>query len=85
MPKFRKKPVVIEAIQWTGNNIEEISNFIGLACDWQYRGGEKKLVIKTLEGDMWADQHDWIIKDVEGEFYPCKPNIFDKTYDPIDE
>jgi len=79
--KYRKKPIVIEAIQWTGDNIEEISDFIDLACDWNYKDNKKKLIIKTLEGDMLADQHDWIIKGVKDEFYPCKPDIFNQTYE----
>ena len=85
MPKFRKKPVVIEAMQWDGNNVEEISQFIDTNCDWHYgKKQQKELVINTLEGDMTADQHDWIIKGVAGEFYPCKPDIFEKTYEPAD-
>ena len=76
MPKFRKKPVVIEAMQWDGNNVEEISQFIDTSCDWHYdKKQQKELVINTLEGDMTADQHDWIIKGVAGEFYPVSCGI----------
>ena len=75
--KYRKKPVIIEAIQWNGKNLSEIDNFI--------RGTvENKgtiLIINTLEGDMEASINDYIIKGVNGEFYPCKPDIFDKTYE----
>ena len=87
--KYRKKPVVIEAMQWTGNNLREIIDFSGLhpsANKWtwdQYENvvSKKGLKIFTLEGDHLADVGDWIIKGVAGEFYPCKPDIFDKTYD----
>lgn len=77
--KYRKKPVVIEAIQWTGKNLSEIDNFMGGTI------GNKGtiLVINTLEGDMEASIGDYIIKGVSGEFYPCKPDIFDKTYEEV--
>lgn len=83
MSKFRKKPVVIEAIQWTGSNYEEIAAFMFGFVSLQREG--YSLVIPTLEGDHRADAGDWIIKGVKGEFYPCKPNIFQLTYDPIVE
>ena len=75
--KYRKKPVIIEAIQWNGKNLTEIDNFVGGSI------GIKgiSLVIHTLEGDMEASINDYIIKGVNGEFYPCKPDIFDKTYE----
>ena len=79
--KYRKKPVVIEAIQWIGNNLSEIDNFIGRTVD----NKETTLVIHTLEGDMEASIGDYIIKGVNGEFYPCKLDIFDKTYDEVTE
>lgn len=72
--KYRKKPVVIEAIQWNGDNFGEVAMF----C--------KKIKvaythIETLEGDMLASKGDYIIKGVKGEFYPCKPDIFEATYE----
>ena len=79
--KYRKKQVVIEAIQWVGNNLSEIDNFIGRTVD----NKETTLVIHTLEGDMEASIGDYIIKGVNGEFYPCKPDIFDKTYEEVTE
>ena len=79
--KYRKKPVVIEAIQWTGLNLKEISNFINSEDFWHKDSG---LFIKTLEGNMKANANDWIIKWVQGEFYPCKPDIFEQTYDKVD-
>lgn len=79
--KYRKKPVVIEAIQWTGNNLEDINAFIGKMCVFKWT--EKELTIFTLEGDMKANIGDYIIKGVKGEFYPCKPDIFNETYEKI--
>ena len=75
--KYRKKPVVIEAIQWNGDNLTEIDNFVGGSLKMEVTS----LVIHTLEGDMEASMNDYIIKGVNGEFYPCKPDIFDKTYE----
>ena len=79
--KFRKKPVVIEAIQFKGPNFTELEEFVG--GDAEFRNGE--LVIATLEDAMRASPDDWIIKGVKGEFYPCKPDIFNLTYDKVDE
>lgn len=77
--KFRKKPVVVEAIQFVGN-FNEIEDFIG--GDAEFRDG--KLLVATLEGPLFASPKDWIIKGVKGEFYPCKPDIFEKTYEAVD-
>jgi hypothetical protein len=89
--KFRKKPVVIEAIQWNNINYEEISDFVGkelkpeLESETAYVAGKGapifSLTIPTLEGNMKAMPGDWIIKGVNGEFYPCKPDIFEKIYE----
>lgn len=83
MPKFRKKPVVIEAFQWTGQNIAAIRDF---CPDANYYADNPKnpMFIRTLEGDMSAQIGDWIIKGVKGEFYPCKPDIFAATYEPAE-
>lgn len=84
--KFKKKPVVIEAIQWSGENIKEIKDFTDGSSETN-RTLEQlgdKLIISTLEGNVQADINDFIIKGIEGEFYPCKPDIFKKTYKPID-
>jgi hypothetical protein len=78
MPKFRKKPVVIEAVQWVGN-FDEIKVFV--SGDVELRDG--KLLVATLEGPLTASDHDWIIKGVKGEFYPCKPDIFEQTYEAV--
>ena len=80
MRKFRKKPVVIEAVQWTGKNLAEITMF----CDTvKLHDRGDCLTIPTLEGDHRADLGDWIIRGVAGEFYPCKPDIFAATYEPV--
>ena len=76
---YRKKPVVVEAVQWTGENHAEMCEFIDPeAFEIIPRIG---LVIHTLEGDHHASPGDYIIKGVNGEFYPCKPDIFAKTYE----
>lgn len=82
MPKFRKKPVVIEAVQWDGKNTEEVISFCPKIIA-QAREITGALVIATLEGNMDAIRNDWIIKGVNGEFYPCKPDIFEKTYEAV--
>lgn len=82
--KYRKKPLVIEAIQWTGKNMDEVSNFIG-DTKHTYTYNERRLAIYlyTLEGVMGAQKGDWLIKGVKGEFYPCKPDIFEITYELV--
>jgi len=80
--KFRKKPVVIEAVQWTGDNGGELREFVGEALIWSPTVCE--FTIHTLEGYMRADKGDWIIRGIKGEFYPCKPDIFAATYEPAD-
>jgi hypothetical protein len=83
--KFRKKPVVIEATQWTGTpeSMEEIRS---LDTGTRYVDfTQDNVFIETLEGQMTASIGDWIIKGVKGELYPCKPDIFEATYEPVDE
>lgn len=88
MPKFRKKPVVIEAMQFTdkasGAEILEWTDFkVTLAGHGTDDGGYIPIIeIETLEGLMIAAPGDWIIRGVKGELYPCKPDIFAATYDP---
>lgn len=93
MKKYVKKPVVIEAVQWTGINPSEIKEFAGEAAnieyyDVAYEAGAGPMVadvtIHTLEGDMKANKGDYIIKGVKGEFYPCREDIFLQTYDAVD-
>jgi hypothetical protein len=77
--KYRKKPVVVEAIQYNGM-VQNVVDFVGLQ-NTEMDKEMKKLYIKTLEGDMLVSHGDYVIKGVNGEFYPCKPDIFVKTYD----
>lgn len=88
--KFRKKPVVIEAIQYDGKNFFEIrEKFTGhlhpLANDPLRNTGFDSIEIHTMEGMMLAQKGDWIIKGVKGELYPCKPDIFEATYEEVFE
>lgn len=89
--KFRKKPVEIEAVRWTGDNLREVIAFTGRhesAADWTWKQFEDVVAIKglklfTLEGPLMAAVGDWIIKGIKGEFYPCKPDVFAATYEPV--
>lgn len=93
--KFRKKPVEVEAIQWNGDNLKEVIDFTGIHpmySKWfesfeQYESHVKTegstFKIFTLEGTMTANVGDWIIRGVSGEHYPCKPDIFEKTYEKV--
>ena len=81
--RYVKKPVIIEAIQWTGDNKLDISEFVK-DSEKKYEFKGSALFIHTLEGSMRASKGDYIIKGVEGEFYPCKPQIFEKTYSDAD-
>ncbi len=83
MNRYRKKPVVIEAIQFDGTNVDEIKAIVGGSCSVHYAPltNEKVLSISTLEGAMTVSLNDWVIKGVKGEFYPCKPDIFEASYD----
>ena len=94
--QYRKKPVVIEAVQLDNLNAPGVVRWIGedkakmeLESDTAYQAGKGppmfSVTIKTLEGDMKALPGDYIIKGVNGEFYPCKPDIFAKTYEEVDE
>ena len=82
MSKYRTKPCEIEAIQWNGDNEAEIFSFVG---DNYYMSQSGYLMIETLEGDMQASVGDYIIKGLRGEFYPCKPDVFEKKYELIYE
>lgn len=95
--KFKKKPVVVEAIQWTGENLSEIIEFTGNNPRWndwflswaeyeqRVRQDGNTFKIITLEGTMSASLGDWIIRGVNDEYYPCKPDIFAKTYQSVDQ
>jgi len=82
MTFYKKKPLVIQAVQWTGENNIEILNFCS-RCYITSSGKTKDLVITTLEGDMSAAIGDYVIKGVKGEFYPCREDIFDLTYETV--
>lgn len=97
--RFRKKPVEVDAVQWKGTNIREVLDFCYADKRWQ-EGIESEYVngpgighvpplgtldIPTLEGTMTASAGDWIIRDVRGELYPCKPDVFEATYDSAEE
>lgn len=98
MSKFRKKPVVIEAHQLpmgpaNGGTSTEHEESVWAFLAWCKRvsfephsgGRDGCVAIETLEGAMTAEPGDWIIKGVKGEFYPCKPDIFEATYEPAPE
>lgn len=89
--KYRKKPVVIEAVQYTGNG-----NFTNHSLpDWIWAAfrtqvlkstnGNDPLIIVTMEGELTVSPNDFIIQGIQGELYPCKPDIFEKTYEPVTE
>jgi hypothetical protein len=88
--KFRKKPVVVDAMQFTGNNGDDVVEWakslgaVGAVC-WGSPDLEDVLIISTLEGTMHASPGDWIIRGTSGEFYPCKDAIFQETYDLEEE
>lgn len=79
--KARKKPVEVEAVLWDGTNLTEIKNFVGKKLIDLTLSNKTTIMIDTLEGLMKVSTGDFIIKGVEDEFYPCKPDIFHKTYD----
>jgi hypothetical protein len=89
--QYRKKPVVIEAIQWDGRNFDDIMKFMqeNNGNKVAYEDAEeralktKEIFIRTLEGVMSASKGDYIIKGIKGEFYPCKPDIFEATYEKV--
>ena len=81
--KYRKKPVVIDAIQWTGDNHAEIFEFTeGKA--YLSSSHSSTLIVETLEGKMVAEKGCYIIRGVNGEYYPCQEDIFNKTYEPVE-
>lgn len=88
--KFRKRPLIVEAIQFNGddslsrmeNHWKEAFNSV---ADYGYSEGLENFFIETMEGNMCALLGDWIIKGIHGEFYTCKPDIFEKTYERVEE
>ena len=82
MPKFRKKPVVIEAMQFTGDNIEAIWDWATAKDVYGPVDDDPNVYIWTLEGKMQCQPGDWIIRGIKNEMYPCKDDIFQATYEP---
>jgi len=83
--KYRKKPVVIEAVQWLGTKVSW-DEIIEMGVKWRPGVmGTETFIVETLEGEHIASKGDFIIKGVAGEFYPCKPDIFEQTYEPVGE
>ena len=80
MKKYRKLPVTVEAVQYTGRNQNEIFEFVGQELA---RNALGYLWIPTMEGHVKASPTDYIIKGVKGEFYPCNAEVFAETYEPI--
>ena len=82
MPKFVKKPIIIEAVRWDGRSIDPMMEFL-TSADIGFTPQTGKIMITTLEGTLTAQPGDWIIKGVKGEFYPCKDDIFQASYDAV--
>lgn len=80
---YKKKPVIVEAIQWTGENEQQIFKWMSGYNKHDYCMINGRMIIKTLEGDHTANIGDFIIRGIHGEYYPCKPDIFKKTYEPV--
>lgn len=80
--KYRKKPVIIDAIRWTGDNAVVLERFMHDVT--VVINKHNQVEIQTLEGTMRADIGDYIIRGINGEYYPCKPDIFDKTYECVE-
>ncbi len=91
MGKFRKKPVIVEAMQLRWDTWNEMCDFADVKPEskggpyGRQMGEELILVIPTLEGTMEAFQNDWVIRGIKGELYPCKPDIFEETYEAVEE
>ena len=89
MAKYRKKPIEIEAIQLTNESIIEvinwITNYTNIEIDTDKDDNVIGIIIPTLEGKMKASIGDYIIKGIRVEFYPCKPDIFEQTYELVEQ
>lgn len=85
--KYRKKPIVIEAVQYVKGDESFFDWIKAEKVSYFYRceQGGNKLMVKTLEGDMHVSPDDFLIKGIKGEFYPCKPDIFEATYEKVEE
>lgn len=88
--KVRKRVFVLDAVQVTRRNFENVTSFVPKEVIDQFNNGEFAedscyLMIKTKEGIMEASEGDWVIRGIEGEFYPCKPHIFEKLYEKVED
>jgi hypothetical protein len=83
--KYKARPVIIEAVQWTGENHNEISEFLGREMEESHDCYGVTFTIGTIEGTLIARVGDYIIKGTKGEYYPCKPDIFKEKYEQIGE
>ena len=84
MTRYRKRPVVVDAIQFTGKNVPEIAQLL----DWDFDDGDgdcDTIIIETLNGDVTVTAGEWIVRGIAGEGYPCRADLFELTYEPIDE
>lgn len=82
MTKYRREPVIIDAIQWTGDNYIEVFEFTeGNA--WPTHSHSDTLAVSTLEGEMMATKGCYIIRDMNGDYFPCQDDIFNKTYEQV--
>ncbi len=79
--KYRKKPVEVEVVRYDGT--DTAARWINDNGGNSFQDRNNRFLIRTLEGDMCADAGDWIIRGVKGEFYPCKPDIFEATYEAV--
>lgn len=88
--RYRKRAITVDAVQLTTDNVTGVEAFINGKAESKTlpgpgRGTHEGVVIHTLEGDMLASWGDWIIRGISGEYYPCKPDIFEATYEPVEE
>lgn len=84
---YTKKPLSVQAVRWTGDNTDEIIDFGGTVDGYNIISdiGKSYLVVRTLEGDMKISTGDYVIRGTSGEYYPCKPDIFEKIYEEQDD
>lgn len=82
--RYRKRPIEIDAIRWTGENIKDVADFTDGHRDVVHDGDSHSLLVSTPEGRMRCMAGDWLIRGVEGEYYPCRDSIFQATYEDVD-
>jgi len=79
--KYMKKPIIIEAMQLTDKTKNDVLVWVSSKKYSDFSGSKPKIIIQTLEGEMTVSLWDYVIKGINGEFYPCKPDIFEATYE----